>query len=165
MTNNPLLQQVLVAIENNSQKDALAFVNQIVDFMINNENGRVFEGWPRETLVQLTAYHLAKGTLIYAVKDGKLDGVLMWYKCNEAQQDDFLQNWMPDNPNGDSIFLAVLFANSKGSFRKLAIDVIAMEPDILTKKLLGLRCKRGAKFGEKVKYDLRLFNKILKFKD
>jgi hypothetical protein len=89
----------------------------------------------------------------------------MWYKCNEGKWKELIDKWLPDDPNGDSIYLTFLFANSKRSFRSLAINAISLEPDILTKKLLALRCKRGKELGEFVKYDLRLFNKILKLKD
>jgi hypothetical protein len=162
---NELLHRSNLALTNGNQPELVTFVNSVVDFIMANENGRVAEGWPRETLCQTVAYNMAKNTLLCEYKDGILDGILMWYKCNEGKWQELINKWLPDDPNGDSIYLTFLFANSKNSFRKLAINAISIEPDILTKKLLALRCKRGKELGEFVKYDLRLFNKILKLKD
>ena len=45
MPYNRLLQSVQVALENKTQRDALLAMDEIVDFCIEHENGKVFDGW------------------------------------------------------------------------------------------------------------------------
>ena len=52
---NPLLQSVQIALQNATQIEAIAFIDKVVDFCIEHENGRVLEGWPEE-LIQLLDY-------------------------------------------------------------------------------------------------------------
>ena len=77
---NPILNSAVAALNSEQQPYFAAYVDRIVDYCIKNENGKVFEGWDRETLRQLVAYHQAKETII-ALWDNEnnLQGVFMWY--------------------------------------------------------------------------------------
>ena len=81
---NPLLQSVQIALQNAEQKEAIAFIDKVVDFCIEKENGKVLDGWPRDLIQLLVAYHMAKDTFIVEQdEDGKILGVFMWYNCDE----------------------------------------------------------------------------------
>jgi len=40
---NPLLQSVQLALQNAEQKEAIAFIDKVVDFCIKMENGKVLD--------------------------------------------------------------------------------------------------------------------------
>ena len=84
---NPVLNSAVAALESGEQPHLVTYVDRIVDYCVENENGKVFEDWDRETLRQLVAYHQAKGTII-ALSDNEnnIQGVFMWYNCNEDDQ-------------------------------------------------------------------------------
>ena len=94
---NPLLQSVQLALQNAEQKEAIAFIDKVVDFCIEKENGKVLDGWPRDLIQLLVAYHMAKDTFI-AEQDaeGNILGVFMWYNCDEEDDWFFVQNWESD---------------------------------------------------------------------
>ncbi len=45
---NPLLQSVQIALQNATQKEAIAFIDKVVDFCVEHENGKVLAGWPED---------------------------------------------------------------------------------------------------------------------
>ncbi|MHC4315793.1 MAG: hypothetical protein ACYSW3_25400 [Planctomycetota bacterium] len=161
---NPVLNSAVAALKSGKQPHFNAYVNSIVDYCIENENGKVFQDWDRETLEQLVAYHQAKGTLIaLADDDAKIQGVFMWYNCDSDDQWSFVYNWDKDKPNGDAIFMAFLFASSKSAWKQMLLKFIEREPDCLCKKLLGVRERKG--FPTRVEYTTKVFSKILKAKE
>jgi hypothetical protein len=163
-TNNPLLHQVLTALERGRQTEALAWIDKLVAFCIENENGKVFDEWEPETVRTMVAYHAAKNTLVAVVdKDGNPAAVIMYYVCNEADDWRFVTQWQPDRPDGDSIFLAFLFAANRRALGELAWQLIGHEPRILTHTLLGIRHKRH-QGPQRVRYDLRLFHRLLNYR-
>lgn len=160
---NEVLNGAVAALEGGNQRDFEVFVDAVVDFCETQENGKVFEGWDRAVLRQLVAYHEAKNTLIVLSDDaGEIHGVFMWYNCNANDQWSFVYNWEADKPRGDAIFMAFLFADSAGAFKRLLLRFIEREPDCLSKQLLGIRQRRGQK--ERVSYSTKLFTRILKLK-
>ena len=157
---NPLLQSVQLALQNATQKEALAFIDRVVDFCIEMENGKVLDGWPRHLIKLLVAYHMAKDTIIIKQgKEGKILGVLMWYHCNEDDDWFFVKNWRSDRSNGDAIFMAFLFAMDNLTFKQITHDFIVKCPDVMHKKLLGIRYRNSAP--TRVVYSTKLFKKIL----
>lgn len=160
---NPVLNSAVAALNSEAQSHFNEYVNSIVDYCIENENGKVFEDWDKETLRQLVAYHQAKGTLIALANDEtNIQGVFMWYNCDSDDQWSFVYNWDKDKPNGDAIFMAFLFASSTSAWKQMLLKFIEREPDCLTKKLLGVRHRKGNP--TRVKYTTKLFSKILKSK-
>lgn len=160
---NPVLNSAVAALNSEAQSHFNEYVNSIVDYCIENENGKVFEDWDKETLRQLVAYHQAKGTLIALANDEtNIQGVFMWYNCDSDDQWSFVYNWDKDKPNGDAIFMAFLFASSTSAWKQMLLKFIEREPDCLTKKLLGVRHRKGNP--TRVEYTTKLFSKILKSK-
>ena len=157
---NNLLQSVQLALHNGSQAEAIAFIDKVVDFCIKMENGKVLDGWPRDLIQLLVAYHMAKNTFIVEQnEDGKIVGVFMWYNCNEDDDWFFIQNWTPDQEDGDAIFLAFIFAENNTAFKGITRQFIAMCPEFAEKKLISIRQKKG--IPTRVSYSSNLFNKIL----
>lgn len=163
---NLLASQVALALERGKQTEALAFVDSVLDYCSEHENGKVFQSWDENIIRAIIAYHLAKKTLIVEYDDnGNIAGVFMWYLCDESDGWEFVKDWHPDKPNGDSVFLAFLFSSSTRAFKNLTLRLIAQEPDVLTKKLLGMRHRQQEENARRVTYTTKLFNKILKLKD
>jgi hypothetical protein len=161
MSNNRLLQSVQLALHNRTQEDALLAMDKVLDFCVQHENGRVFDGWDIELVRLMIAYHWAKQTLIvHYNEDSTIRGVFMWYNCNEDDGWEFINNWEADREDGDSVFMAFLFADGEGAFRELTLDFINRCPEVLHKNKIGLRYRSG--FPKRVKYDNRLFKKIIK---
>jgi hypothetical protein len=157
---NPLLQSVQLALQNATQNEALVYIDKVVDFCIEKENGKVLDGWPRDLIQLLVAYHMAKDTFISEQDaEGNILGVFMWYNCDEEDDWFFVQNWESDKENGNAIFMAFLFAEDSKSFKKLTHNFITQCPEVMQKKLLGIRYRQGAP--TKVVYSTALFNKIL----
>lgn len=157
---NSLLQSVQLALQNAEQKEAIAFIDKVVDFCIEKENGKVLDGWPRDLIQLLVAYHMAKDTFIVEQdEDGKILGVFMWYNCDEDDDWFFVQNWTPDREDGDAIFLAFIFAENNTAFKGITRQFIAMCPEFAEKKLISIRQKKG--IPTRVSYSSNLFNKIL----
>ena len=158
--NNPLLQSVQLALHNGSQAEAIELIDKVVDFCIAKENGKVLDGWPRDLIQLLVAYHMAKDTFIVEQdEDGKILGVFMWYNCDEDDDWFFIQNWTPDRGDGDSIFLAFIFAENNTAFKGITRQFIASCPEFAEKKLISIRQKKG--IPTRVSYSSNLFNKIL----
>lgn len=158
-TQNELLYSVVAALERGTQREALAFIDAVTDFCVENENEKVFGGWGRETIRLLVAYHLAKGTLITQVREGKITAMFMWYRLNESDGWEFIHEWKPDRPEGDSLFLAFLHATDNASFRQIVLDFLQQEPLARSLKLFGSRLRNGV--STRVRYTPRLFTKIL----
>ena len=157
---NPLLQSVQLALQNATQKEALVYIDKVVDFCIEKENGKVLDGWPRDLIQLLVAYHIAKDTITTEQDaEGNILGVLMWYNCDEDDDWFFVQNWESDKEDGNAIFMAFLFAEDNQSFKKLTHNFIIKCPEVMQKKLLGIRYRQGAP--TRVVYSTALFNKIL----
>jgi hypothetical protein len=160
---NAVLNSAVAALRSGEQPHFNAYVDSIVDYCIKNENGKVFQDWDKDTLRQLVAYHQAKGTLIVLADDEtNIHGVFMWYNCNSDDHWSFVYNWNEDNPNGDAIFMAFLFASNTPAWKQMLLKFIEREPDCLTKKLLGVRHRKGNP--TRVEYTTKLFSKILKSK-
>ncbi len=160
MTLNPLLQSVQIALQNGTQPNAVSMMDEVVKFCVDHENGKVFYEWDEEIIRLMVAYHWAKNTLIVKQNDeGGIRGVFMWYNCNEDDGWSFINNWEPDREDGDSIFLAFVFAEDTPSFKDLALEFLSKCPSALEKKKLGIRYRSG--FPQRVEYDNRLFKKIL----
>lgn len=158
---NPLLQSVQIALQNATQIEAIAFIDKVVDFCVEHENGKVLAGWPEEHIKLLIAYHLAKHTFLCEQdEDGNIQGVFMWYNCNEDDGWSFVQNWEADDSNGDAIFLAFLFANSTQTFKRITQNFIIKCPEVMQKKLISIRYRNQKP--TKVEYTPKLFNRILR---
>ena len=111
---NPLLQSVQLAIQDGTQVEAIAYIDKLVDFCIANENGRVLPGWPRELIQLLVAYHIAKDTFVAEEdKDGKIEGLGMWYHCDKDEDDSLITEWKPDSNDSNAIFIGFLNAVNK----------------------------------------------------
>lgn len=158
MSHNNLLSSVQVALRSGNQPEAVQWIDSIVDFCIKHENGKVFDGWEREDVQLMVAYHIAKKTLIYVHEDGEIKGVFMWYNCNHDDNWNFVQDWTPDRPDGDSVFLAFLFSESTPYFKELT-ELFLKSEDTADKRLLGIRYRNG--FPKRVEYKPELFKKIL----
>jgi hypothetical protein len=164
VTENKLLNRAVAALNNPYNLDLINFVDKVTEYCIENENGKVFDGWPRESLRQLIAYHQFKGTLIVlSDNDKNVVGVFMWYNCDLDDNWQFVYNWEEDDKNGNAIFLAFLFASSTAAWKRLAISFIEKEPDCLHKRLLGSRHRKGQP--TKVYYTQKILTRILKLKD
>ena len=160
MPYNRLLQSVQVALENRTQRDALLAMDEVVDFCIEHENGKVFDGWDKELIRLMVAYHWAKKTIIVLYNDDNyIKGVFMWYNCNEDDGWDFITSWEADREDGDSIFLAFLFAEGKDAFKEGTKEFLLRCPEALEKKKICIRRRNGVP--TRVQYDNRLFKKIL----
>ncbi len=44
---NPLLQSVQLALQNATQKESLSYIDKVVEFCIEQENGKVLEDAPK----------------------------------------------------------------------------------------------------------------------
>jgi hypothetical protein len=75
--NNPLLQSVQLALHNGAQAEAIELIDKVVDFCIKHENGKVLDGWPRDLIQLLVAYHMAKDTILIDLEqDEEITGCL-----------------------------------------------------------------------------------------
>jgi hypothetical protein len=157
---NPLLQSVQIALQNAEQKEAITFINKVVDFCIAMENGKVLDGATRDYIQTLVAYHIAKDTITSeSDASGNILGVFMWYNCNEDEILSQLNEWKPDRKDGDTVLMASIFAKDKQTFKKIIHNFILKCPEVSYKKLRAVRYKSGV---QQVKsYTTKLFRKIL----
>lgn len=163
MKGNPLLISVQVALEKGGQEEAIGFIDKVHEFISSGKYGEVLDNWEPESVRILIGYHMAKGTFICEQDaDGEIEGVLMWYNCDNDDTWDMVHNWQMDKPNGDSVFMAFLYAKNNAAFKKVTLGIIAKEPNVLWKKLIGLRMKSGV--ATKMNYTTKLFSKILSAK-
>ena len=87
----------------------------------------------------------------------------MWYNCNYEDNWKFVEEWHLDDKNGDTVFLAFMWASNTKDFKRLIINLIVNEPTVLSKKLTSLRTKN--KQPTKIDYSTKVFAKILSLKD
>ena len=157
---NPLLQSVQLALQSNTQKDALRLIDEIVEFCVKHENGKVLGEAEEDVIRLIVAYHWAKKTLYTKFNEsGELEAVFMWYHCDEDDDWNFVTDWEPDKEDGDSIYLAFLYTSSTEAFRDGAKGFLEQCPQALNKKLFGIRRRRG--IPRRVNYTQKLFKKIL----
>jgi hypothetical protein len=135
-------------------------VEKIVGYCIRKENGKVFDDWGEDIITTMVTYHMMKKTISVVYDGDEVVGVHMCYNCNYDDGWDFIKNWEEDKPNGDTVFLAFLFADNKEAMRKLTIDLIEREPDVLTKNIISIRQRNGGP--ERVEYSLKFLKKLLK---
>jgi len=135
-------------------------VEKIVGYCIRKENGKVFDDWSEDIITTMVTYHMMKKTISVIYDGDEVVGVHMWYNCNYDDGWDFIKNWEEDKPNGDTVFLAFLFADNKEAMRKLTIDLIEREPNVLTKNIISIRQRNGGP--ERVEYSLKFLKKLLK---
>jgi len=157
---NPLLQSVQIALQNARQQEAIDFINKVVDFCIEHENGKVFPGWSEELMRLLVGYHMAKDTFIAEQdEEGNITGVGMWYNCDENADWDFIKNWEPDNKDANGIFIGFLHATSTELFKKITRKFLELCPEAMHKKLIMMRHRSHVP--KRVESNYKLFNKIL----
>lgn len=162
--NNPLLNKAVALLHLGEEPEFTSFVDKVRDYCISRENGKVFDEWNQETIRQLVAYHYLKGTLIVLADESmEIQGVFMWYNCDNDYTWNFVKNWEPDNPEGDSVFLAFLFADSTQVWKQIVFKLIEREPDVIHKKLIGCRERSGKP--TRVDYPNKFLSRILKAKD
>lgn len=159
---NSLLDSVGLALQTSTQTEAIAQIDRVTKFCMDNESDKVFGGWGEDIIKLLVAYHWAKGTLLVDEENGEIKGMFMWYKCNESDGWEFIHEWKEDRPDGDAIFLAFLCSVSPASFKRLVVSLLDQEPAIFTHKLFGSRVRNGA--STRVNYSLKLFKKLLSIK-
>lgn len=136
-------------------------VKKITKYCREKENGKVFPQEEEATIHTIIFYHITKNTIITVKdKDGNVIGVVMWYNCDYEDGWDFVLNWEEDKKDGDTVFIAFLFAENRKVLKKLTADLIEKEPDVLTKKLIGIRQRRG--IPTKIDLSVKYFNKLLK---
>lgn len=159
-----MLTQAVALLYSEEKPEFASYVNKVTEYCIDNENGKVFDEWNEETIRQLVAYHLLKDTLVVmADEDHKVQGVFMWYNCNNDYTWDFVKEWKEDVKDGDSIFMAFLFASNSKAFKEMVLRFIMKEPDVLHKKLIGVRERNGCPV--RVDYSQKLLARLLKLKD
>jgi len=135
-------------------------VEKIVKYCIKKENGKVFDGWGENIITTMVTYHISKKTISVIYDKDEVVGVHMWYNCNHEKGWDFIRDWEEDDPNGDAIFLAFLFAENRQILKELTLDLIEKEPNVLIKKLIGIRNRYGVP--TKIDLSLKYLNKFLK---
>lgn len=136
------------------------FVLEILEYCNRRENGEVFHGWDAEVIKQVITYHLLKKTLlVHRDKDGKIDGVFMWYRCNSDDGWEFVRGWEPDRPDGDTLFMAFLFSDGKEVLKDMTAIWCNQHPEWKECQITGLRLRGGRP--TPVKYPHSLFQKIL----
>ena len=157
---NQLLQSVQLALQSATQKEALAYIDKVTDFCIEQENGRVLPDWPRESIRLLVAYHMAKDTItVVHDADGDVAGTLVWYRCNDDDDNSFFLNVEPDRKDGNAIFAALLFAKDTSTFKQIIRNFVLKCPEVMYKKTIGLRRRTGG--DRRVEFPTKFFNKIL----
>ena len=157
---NPLLQSVQLALQNATQKESLSYIDKVVEFCIEQENGKVLEDAPKEYIRLLVAYNMAKDTIVVEHdKNKNVTGLMVWYKCNEDDGDSFFLNWEADKEDGNAIFGALLFAKDTKTFQSIFKNFISKCPEVKQKQFMGLRYRSGVK--TLVKYTNKFFDKIL----
>jgi hypothetical protein len=136
-------------------------VKKITKYCREKENGKVFPQEEEATIHTIIFYHITKNTIITVKdKDGNVIGVVMWYNCDYEDGWDFVLNWEEDKKDGDTVFIAFLFAENRKVLKKLTANLIEKEPDVLTKKLIGIRQRRG--IPTKIDLSVKYFNKLLR---
>lgn len=136
-------------------------IEDIVGYCIRKENGKVFEGMEKETITTMVAYHMFKKTISVIYEGKEVVGVHMWYNCNYEDDWDFIENWEEDKKDGDTIWMAFLFAESNDVMKALIHDFMDKEPDMLTKNLVAIREKNGG-MTDRIGISRKYFSKILK---
>jgi hypothetical protein len=135
-------------------------VKKIVDYCLRKENGKVFDDWGEDIITTMVTYHMFKKTISVIYDGEEVVGVHMWYNCNYEDGWEFIRGWEEDDPNGDSIFLAFLFAENRKVLKQLTLDLFSKEPNVLIKKLIGIRHRHGVP--TKIDLSVKYFNKLLK---
>jgi len=131
-----------------------------VGYCIRKENGKVFNGMTEDTITTMVTYHLFKKTISVIYEGEEVVGVHMWYNCDYTDDFSFIENWEEDKEDGDTIFMAFLFAESNDVMKKLIHDFMDKEPDMLTKNLLAMRERGG--YPRRLDVSRKYFTKILK---
>jgi len=159
---NPLLAQVLQAIKANTQKSAISFFNEVVDYCESRETGKMLPDCPRSRKVALIAYHFAKGTLATSRDpNGEINGLLMWYRCKPGTERKVVKDWLTDTDDFNFLF-AYAYSDGDKALRSLILNTIQIDPDCLVSDLVWYRHK-GKKRRE-VKTDIKFIHKALKMK-
>ena len=83
----------------------------------------------------------------------------MWYNCNEDDGWEFINNWEADREDGDSVFLAFLFADGEDAFKDVTRDFLSRCPEVLEKNKIAIRPRGGEP--TRITYTNRFFKKIL----
>tara|TARA_R110002051_G_scaffold154782_3_gene226959 strand:+ start:14732 stop:15367 length:636 start_codon:yes stop_codon:yes gene_type:complete len=133
--------------------------DRLYDFIYSTpENVEVVHNFDPEVVRLLIAYHYLKGTLVWHSTEGEIDGLLMWYRCQDWTWDDIIA-WKPDDKDGDSFFLAFLWSKP-GGMRGLCLQLIAKVPEVITHRLLGLREKKDGP--RLIEWSQKLLVRVLK---
>jgi hypothetical protein len=133
--------------------------SQLYEFTTSSEkNKEVLAHFSEEVTRTLIAYHFCKKTLIYHTTKGEVDGLLMWYRCNDKWTWQDIVNWTPDDPTGNCYFLAFCWAKGP-ALRNLALELINRQPEVIREKLFS--CREREDGPQAVEYDQRLLVKIL----
>ena len=135
-------------------------VEKIVGYCIRKENGKVFNGMDKDTITTMITYHLFKKTISVIYEGEEVVGVHMWYNCDYTDDFSFIENWEEDKKDGDTIWMAFLFAENTNVMKKLIHDFIDKEPDMLTKNLVTIRQRSG--YPRRMDVSMKHFSKVLK---
>jgi hypothetical protein len=156
---NPLAIHMAQAYE--VDPDLRKIVDELHAYARSRENGEVFDTWDDYIVKQIIAYNIGKGTILYSRTEdtGEINGLAMWYHCNQTVDWDFVKRWHPDDPEGDAIFIAFLFSDGKDIFKRMTRNFLKYEPTALDKTILGLRRRNNTP--TRVVYPRSLFTKIL----
>ena len=133
--------------------------DQLYEFTTaSEENAYVLDHFEPKVVRLLIACHYLKNTLIYHTANGKIDGLVMWYRCNDQWDWDDIVNWTPDDPEGNCYFLAFLWAKGN-ALRRMTLELIDRQPEVIRGRFFG--CRERQDGPRVVEYDQRLLVKIL----
>lgn len=137
------------------------FLADLYRYAVLSENGKVFYGFESEAIRTIIAHRFHKGRLIYhRDREGKLDGLFMWYRMPENWEWAAIRNWDDDDEGGKEIFMAFLFAESPETLADITLRFIEMEPDCLHLKLTGVRQRN--RIPKRVEYSTKLLTRLIK---
>ena len=119
-------------------------LDDLYRYAVLSENGKVFYGYPEETIRLILAHRQSKGRLVYHRNaEGEVDGMVMWHRFSPGWDLEDVQNWREDDEQGSEIYIAGTIADSPQVRRWGILKMIEKEPDVIWCRKWAAREKGG----------------------
>jgi len=146
-----------------------ALLHELADYALENDKGKCFPNWTRESVKNFLHLHLNQKTLVFVRSEGEVVGLVTWWRWNKKEipdlsDDEIFLNPPPYRERGDLIYISDVVATAPNAMNSMGSEITRRNPDYAECEIWGTREDNKTGKVKRVRYTKRLLD-LINFKD